>query len=589
MSGDREAVADGAEAGPDGAGSDRLKGSESRGRESARRREDGSRSRSRGRRERKRRSRSRSRSRDRSRHRSRSRSRSRSRDRRKRKHRKHRHKKRRRRRSYSTDSRSSSYSDSYTSDSRSRSRSRSRRRKKDRRKDRKKDKKVKESKKTQDMFEDPIEQAKQKLAMEQMQQQLQLAQQWVINQQAGVPGSMNAAIWRRKMREVYVGNLAMNVVNEHILAEVFNSALGELCDDPRGPPPVVQVNMSADNKYAFVEMRTHALSDAAMHLDGVDLCGRVMKVGRPKGWTPDVAKTCAENPGAEDAAAAAAARRFSGEEGADAAAAAVKPPFQDDNKDFYRAKMNSTEDRTFLRDGIRSNLPDGADVNASFPPTPLGLPAQKLTRRCVFLDNMLAASELVDENARKEFEEDVRGECAKCGLIEAMATPTPSAEAIELAHPGRCYVKFQEEFSARAAREMLDGRVFDGRTVRASLATDEEFERAVAGVWLPPRPPPGDPSLCGILRLRSVPYEATKTDVVNFFYGMGVTEDKVKIVLDANSASTGEAFVEFSGDDANISQALMKDRAVLGSRCVEMFRSSLEEVQRMAMMGRPLM
>ena len=96
-------------------------------------------------------------------------------------------------------------------------------------------------------------------------------------------------------------------------------------------------------------------------------------------------------------------------------------------------------------------------------------------------------------------------------------------------------------------------------------------------------------SLCGILRLRSVPYEATKTDVVNFFYGMGVTEDKVKIVLDANSASTGEAFVEFSGDDANISQALMKDRAVLGSRCVEMFRSSLEEVQRMAMMGRPLM
>ena len=439
------------------------------------------------------------------------------------------------------------------------------------------------------MFEDPIEQAKQKLAMEQMQQQLQLAQQWVINQQAGVPGSMNAAIWRRKMREVYVGNLAMNVVNEHILAEVFNSALGELCDDPRGPPPVVQVNMSADNKYAFVEMRTHALSDAAMHLDGVDLCGRVMKVGRPKGWTPDVAKTCAENPGAEDAAAAAAAKRFSGEEGADAAAAAVKPPFQDDNKDFYRAKMNSTEDRTFLRDGIRSNLPDGADVNASFPPTPLGLPPQKLTRRCVFLDNMLAASELVDENARKEFEEDVRGECAKCGLIEAMATPTPSAEAIELAHPGRCYVKFQEEFSARAAREMLDGRVFDGRTVRASLATDEEFERAAAGAWLPPRPPPGDPSLCGILRLRSVPYEATKTDVVNFFYGMGVTEDKVKIVLDANSASTGEAFVEFSGDDANISQALMKDRAVLGSRCVEMFRSSLEEVQRMAMMGRPLM
>jgi hypothetical protein len=29
---------------------------------------------------------------------------------------------------------------------------------------------------------------------------------------------------------------------------------------------------------------TDALSDAAQHLDGVELCGRVMKVGRPKGW-----------------------------------------------------------------------------------------------------------------------------------------------------------------------------------------------------------------------------------------------------------------------------------------------------------------
>jgi hypothetical protein len=125
---------------------------------------------------------------------------------------------------------------------------------------------------------------------------------------------MNATIWRRKMREVYVGNLAMTVVNEHVLAEVFNSALGELCDDPRSAPPVVQVNMSPDMKYAFVEMRTHELSDAAMHLDGVELCGRVMKVGRPKGWTPDVAKTCAENPAAEGAAAHAAARKYAGED-----------------------------------------------------------------------------------------------------------------------------------------------------------------------------------------------------------------------------------------------------------------------------------
>ena len=155
----------------------------------------------------------------------------------------------------------------------------------------------------------------------------------------------------------------------------------------------------------------------------------------------------------------------------------------------------------------------------------------------------------------------MREECAKCGIIDAMCVPHPPRDAVAEDQPGRCYVKFQAEFSARAAREMLDGRVFDGRTVAASLASDAEFDRAMAGEWLPPRPPPGDPSLCGILRVRYMPYEATKADLVNFFYGMGVTEDKVKFIVQGlDNTFTGEAFVEFSGEDANILQALMKAR-----------------------------
>jgi hypothetical protein len=95
-----------------------------------------------------------------------------------------------------------------------------------------------------------------------------------------------------------------------------------------------------------------------------------------------------------------------------------------------------------------------------------------------------------------------------------------------------------------------------------------------------------------------MPPEATKADVVNFFYGMGAEEDKVKIIIAPGMAnlagshpgamSTGEAFVEFSGDDANIQQAALKDRAVLGGKPVSVFRSSLEEVQRVALMGRTM-
>ena len=48
-------------------------------------------------------------------------------------------------------------------------------------------------------------------------------------------------------------------------------------------PPVVGVQIAPDGAYAFAEMRTEKLSDAAMHLDGVELCSRAMRVGRPKG------------------------------------------------------------------------------------------------------------------------------------------------------------------------------------------------------------------------------------------------------------------------------------------------------------------
>jgi len=123
---------------------------------------------------------------------------------------------------------------------------------------------------------------------------------------------------------------------------------------------------------------------------------------------------------------------------------------------------------------------------------------------------MVPARELTQQTEREEFKEDVREECAKCGIIDDMVVPPPPHEAVSEDHPGRVYVKFQAEFAARAAREMLNGRVFDGRTVAASLASDVEFDRALAGEWMPPRPPAGDPTLCGILRVRGMPSDAVK-------------------------------------------------------------------------------
>jgi len=157
--------------------------------------------------------------------------------------------------------------------------------------------------------------------------------------------------------------------------------------------------------------------------------------------------------------------------------------------------------------------------NHKYPPTPLGVPVQALVKRSLLLDNMIFAKELQDETTRNEFKEEVRNECARCGIIKDIAVPMPPPDADINDTPGRIYVHFQDEFSAHMAKEMLQGRVFDGNTVFVSLISDIEYEKAASGEWLPMRPPSGNPSLMGVLRVRGMPPKASKGDLVNFFYG----------------------------------------------------------------------
>ena len=42
--------------------------------------------------------------------------------------------------------------------------------------------------------------------------------------------------------------------------------------------------VDGEGKFGFVELRTEELATAALHLDKVELCGRHINVGRPKGY-----------------------------------------------------------------------------------------------------------------------------------------------------------------------------------------------------------------------------------------------------------------------------------------------------------------
>ncbi|XXG56511.1 hypothetical protein AAC387_Pa03g3898 [Persea americana] len=89
----------------------------------------------------------------------------------------------------------------------------------------------------------------------------------------------------------------------------------------------------------------------------------------------------------------------------------------------------------------------------------------------------------------------------------------------------------------------------------------------------------------GVLRLRGLPYSAGKDDVLDFFKDFGLSEDSVHIVVNSEGRPTGEAFVEFA-NATDSKAAMVKDRMTLGSRYIELFPSSVEELDEAVSRGR---
>jgi len=101
---------------------------------------------------------------------------------------------------------------------------------------------------------------------------------------AGAAGATPTAV--RKQRELYVGNLPAGAVTDTDVRELFSAPLRTMrgFDESIGPP-VLNVNMNSDGKFAFVEFRDDALATLALNtFDKMDLLGRSLNVGRPRGY-----------------------------------------------------------------------------------------------------------------------------------------------------------------------------------------------------------------------------------------------------------------------------------------------------------------
>ncbi|KAI1383175.1 uncharacterized protein F4822DRAFT_67793 [Hypoxylon trugodes] len=88
--------------------------------------------------------------------------------------------------------------------------------------------------------------------------------------------------------------------------------------------------------------------------------------------------------------------------------------------------------------------------------------------RLVVLRHMFTLRELdEDPAALLDIKEDIRDECSKLG-------PVTNVVLYDLEEEGIASVKFRTPEAAQACVELMDGRAFDGRTVRATIATGRE-------------------------------------------------------------------------------------------------------------------
>lgn len=81
----------------------------------------------------------------------------------------------------------------------------------------------------------------------------------------------------------------------------------------------------------------------------------------------------------------------------------------------------------------------------------------------------------------------------------------------------------------------------------------------------------------GVVRLRGLPYSCTESDIVQFFSGLDIVENGITIVTDYQRRNTGEAFVQFSSQQA-ADEALQRDRELIGNRYIELFPSRSDEI-----------
>lgn len=95
---------------------------------------------------------------------------------------------------------------------------------------------------------------------------------------------LSAAADTKAMRELYVGNLPAGITSPQ-LVQFLNQVAQAVKVNSLPGEPVLGATMGGGGLFAFVEFRTAEEAANGLRLNGVELLGCQLKVGRPKGYT----------------------------------------------------------------------------------------------------------------------------------------------------------------------------------------------------------------------------------------------------------------------------------------------------------------